>query len=170
MWPGNSLNRQGSTFAIGQEPRPPLNQHGHSNDAVATGDVKKSEDLWVHAYEALELRNPDLVASYKRLLAPTITTSANPSLSPELIETIVKSKLQDCEADQLFINLGKKPVKVREQGEKVIKFILWSNDIVSQALSAQPYTALAWSGSCDIELYWQLLNRSTAIIEFLATE
>jgi len=62
------------------------------------------------------------------------------------VETIVKSKLQDREVDQLIINLGKEPVKVREQGEKVIKFILWSNDIVSRALSAQPYAALAWSG------------------------
>ncbi len=99
MSPGNQLNRQGSAFAIGQEQRSPLTQHGHSNGVVAT------------------------------------------------VETIVKSKLQDREVDQLIINLGKEPVKVREQGEKVIKFILWSNDIVSRALSAQPLCRASVVGS-----------------------
>ena len=86
------------------------------------------------------------MSAYKLLLTPIRTNLTDPSLSPEIIETIVKSKLEDREANQLVINLGKNSVKVREQGEKVIKFILWSKDIVSQALSAQPYAALAWSG------------------------
>ena len=143
------LHPQGSPFAIDQERCLPRTQHGHSNDEVATRDVKKSEDLWVHAYEALKLREPDLVAAYERhlaQLAPAVTNSAHPSLSPGLIETIAKSKLQDREADQWIVHLGEQPVKVREQGEKVIKFILWSNGIISQAVSAQPYAALAWSG------------------------
>ena len=132
--PVDLLGPQGSTFAIDQERCSPRTQHGYSNDEVATGDVKKSEDLWVHAYEALKLREPDLVAAYERhlaQLAPAVTNSVHPSLSPEPIEAIAKSKLQ---------------AKVREQGEKVIKFTLWSNDIISQAVSAQPYAALAWSG------------------------
>ena len=143
---GNSLNCQKSTLATGQERHPPLTQHGHNRDVIAIEDAKNSKDLWLQAYEALELREPDLVAAYKRWLAPTSTNSADPSLSPELIETIINSNLQDREADQWVVNLGKKPVKVREQGEKVINFVLWSKDIVSEALSAQPYAALAWSG------------------------
>ena len=79
-------------------------------------------------------------------LASTITNSADPSLSPELIETIINSELQHRKAAQWVVMVGKRPVRVREQGEKVIDFIFWSNDIVSQALSAQPYAALAWSG------------------------
>ena len=146
MSPGNLLNRQGSTFATSPERRSPSTQHGYNKDVIAIGDAKDSKDLWLQAYEALELREPDLVAAYKRWLAPTITNSADPSLSPELIETIIKSSLLDRESDQWVVSLGEKSVKVREQGEKVIKFILWSNDIVSQALSAQPYAALAWSG------------------------
>ena len=143
--PGNLLDRQESTFATGQERHPPLTQHGY-RIATGDGDAKKSEDLWVLAYKALKLRDPDLVAAYERLLAPTTTDLAYLSPSHESIETIVKSKLQEREANQLVINLGQRPVKVREQGEKIIKFILWSNGIVSQALSAQPYAALAWSG------------------------
>jgi len=64
MSPGNLLNRQGSTFATGQERRSPSTQHGHNNDVIAIGDAKKSKDLWLQAYEALELREPDLVAAY----------------------------------------------------------------------------------------------------------
>ena len=146
MSSGNSLNRLKSTFTTGQERHPPLTQHGYNKDVIAIGNVKNSKDLWLQAYEALELREPDLMAAYKCLLDPTSTNSADTSLSPELIETIIKQKLQNREADQWVVNLGKKPIKVREQGEKVIKFILWSNDIVSKALSAQPYAALAWSG------------------------
>lgn len=142
MSPGNLLTHQGSTFATSQERRPPSAQQ----DVIAIEDAKSSKDLWLQAYEALELREPDLVAAYKLVLDPTITNSADPSLSSKRIKTIIDSKLQDREADQWVVSLGKKPVKVREQGEKVIKFILWSKDIVSQALTAQPYAALAWSG------------------------
>ena len=178
----NSLKRQKSPLATGQEPHPPLTQHGHGKDLVAIedarnskdsaigdaknpedsaigdaknpedsadGDAKNSKDLWLQAYEALKRRDKDLVAAYEHRfagLASTITNSADPSLSPELIETIINSELQHRESAQWVVMVGKKPVRVREQVGKVIIFIIWSNDIVSQALSAQPYAALAWSG------------------------
>lgn len=57
---------------------------------------------------------------------------------------------------------------MREQGEKVIKFILWFNDIVSQALSAQPYAALAWLGvSILLSLLLNFSQQSYAMIEGL---
>lgn len=34
----------------------------------------------------------------------------------------------------------------REQVERLAKFVLWSDEIVKSALSAQPYAALACSG------------------------
>ena len=141
----NSLDHQGSTFVPDQEQCPPLTQHDHNDEVIPIGHSTKSEDLWKQAYDALELREQDLMCAYMLLLTPT-RTNLTASLSPEMIETIVKSKIEDREANQMVINLGGKSVKVREQGEKVIKFILWSKDIVSQALSAQPYAALAWSG------------------------
>lgn len=58
---------------------------------------------------------------------------------------MVKAQLHDRETKQLVMNLGNHSVKVREQGEKVIRFIMWSKDIVAQAVTAQPYAALAWS-------------------------
>ncbi len=112
-------------------PQATQSDQGYNKDVIAIGDAKNSKDLWLQAYEALELREPDLVVAYKYQLAPTIANSADPSQIPRLIETIIKLNLEDREADQWVVSLGKKPVKVREQGEKIIKFILWSKDIVS---------------------------------------
>lgn len=104
----------------------------------------------MHAYEALKIRNPELVTAYERHLASSSdishTTSSFPSLSPELIDAIVKKKLEDREANRLVVRLGEEPIKVREQGEKIIKFIIWSNSFISAAISTQPFAALAWSG------------------------
>ena len=97
-------------------------------------------------YEDLKRRDPKLVADYEHSLASAIRDPAKPSLSPEVIEAFVRSKLQEREASQLIIKIGQQTVKVREQAEKVLKFILWSNNTVAQALSTQPYAALAWSG------------------------
>lgn len=116
---------------------------------VAAEGGKLSRNLWMHAYEALKLRDPDLVTTYEHHLTsadPRHTVSAFPSLSPELIEAIIKVKLEDREAKRLVVHLGRQPIKVREHGEKIIKFILWSNDFISAAVSVQPYAALAWSG------------------------
>ena len=121
---GNSLNCQKLTLVISQERHPPLTQHGYNKNVIAIEDVKNSKDLWLQVYEVLELREPDLVAVYKRRLAFISINSADPSLSPELIEIIINSNLQDREADQWVVNLGKKLVKVREQDKKIIKFVL----------------------------------------------
>lgn len=42
--------------------------------------------------------------------------------------------------------LGRKDIVLRDQVENLVKFAIWSNGVVSDALSAQPYAALAWSG------------------------
>jgi len=64
------------------------------------------------------------MTAYKRMLISITINLADSSSSSELIETIVKSKLQNHEVNQLIINLGTKSVKAREQSEKIIKFIL----------------------------------------------
>lgn len=113
------------------------------------GDDSQSQYLWTRAYKALEIQDPDLVAAYACHLDPALYSSTTPSqhaLSPTLIEAVIKKKLQDNEARKLVFHLGPESIKVREQGEKIVKFILWSNDFISTTVSAQPYAALAWSG------------------------
>lgn len=135
--------------AAEQKPRSLQNNQSDNSDGVTAEDEERSKDLWMHAYESLKLRDPDLVIAYERHLASgyiSHTASAPPSLSPELIESIIKPKLDDRDAKRLVVRLGREPIKVREQGEKVIKFILWSSTFISTAISAQPFAALAWSG------------------------
>ena len=71
-----------------------------------------------------------------------------PSTRVELLVALIKQKMLDREEKQWVLRLRKRqpPTPVREQGEKIIKFVLWSKDFVSAAVSTQPYAALAWSG------------------------
>ncbi|KAJ5740823.1 hypothetical protein N7493_000695 [Penicillium malachiteum] len=67
--------------------------------------------------------------------------------------------LQPMEISQWRVSLLGKDVKIREQSEKLAKFLLWSSPIVQSALSSQPYAALAWSG---VALLLPLLTSGTA--------
>ncbi|MCJ1264872.1 hypothetical protein MMC22_004747 [Lobaria immixta] len=119
-----------------------------SVNSQVDGDGSQSQDLWMRAYNALERRDPELLAAYASHLTPTYSSTAptRRALSPELIEAVIETQMHDDEAKKLVFHLGTHSIKVREQGEKVIKFILWSNDFISAAVTAQPYAALAWSG------------------------
>jgi hypothetical protein len=66
--------------------------------------------------------------------------------TPRSVEYIVKHLLENREKKQWRVPLLGKDIKIREQAERLAKFLLWSDPIVKKALSAQPYAALAWSG------------------------
>jgi hypothetical protein len=105
-------------------------------------------DLWTRAYEIFQSREPELMADYKKHLASLQddhTDSADLS-APRSVESIVKQLLEDREKKQWRVSLLGKDIKIREQAERLTKFLLWSDPVVKNALSAQPYAALAWSG------------------------
>ncbi len=54
--------------------------------------------------------------------------------------------LEERDKKKWRVSLLHKDVEIRKQAEKLAKFLLWSKDIVKDAVSAQPYAALAWSG------------------------
>lgn len=150
-------------------------------DRIAGSTSGQSNDLWGRAYEALKARDSSLVAEYEIYLTSASgsqTAHASKSPSPEVIEAVVKQKLQDHDAKQWMLNCLGKSIKVKVQGEKIIKFILWSNDIISTALSSQPYAALAWSGVSIllpvsfpiIDHYTQLFMKSAAIPQLFEAE
>ena len=117
---------------------------------TASGTIASQNiDPWLRAYEIFEKLKPELAADYKKHLASlqgsTTTTSADLS-TPRSVEAIVKQLLQERENKQWQISLPGKNVKIREQAENLVKFLLWTDPIVKTAVSAQPYTALAWSG------------------------
>ncbi|KAM0517462.1 hypothetical protein ACHAPE_004994 [Trichoderma viride] len=118
-----------------------------SSDA-ASSIPSCSLDPWTRAYEMFQGRESELAADYKNHLA-SLQEDPQSDLdlaTPLAVESIVKRLLADREKKQWQIPLLGKDIKVREQVERLVKFVLWSDEIVKSALSAQPYAALAWSG------------------------
>lgn len=98
-----------------------------------------SGTLWKDAYDRLRQKEPGLVQSFELELGAGFD-------SQKQIEAVVEQRLASRDEKQWIIKLASKPVKIREHGERVIKFALWSKDFVSSALATQPHLALAWTG------------------------
>jgi len=86
-----------------------------------------------------------LVTDYKRHLAPG-DDNTDPLSTPESTRSVVERLSEDREKKQWRLSFQGKDIKFREAAEKLIKILLWSDEIIRPALSAQPYAALAWSG------------------------
>lgn len=97
------------------------------------------ETLWAQAYRKLQEKEPELVQAFERASGTCFTSS-------EQIQSTVKAQLDRREERQWIVAVAGKSVKVRQKGERLLKFILWSKDIVADAVNSQPYMALAWSG------------------------
>ena len=156
----------------------PSEEEANDDEGAAIGELSLSTGSWERAYQALKLREPDLVTAYERILASYVENSTNASFSLDKIVNLTNSKLQDREATQLVIRLGKQPIRVREQGEKIIRFIFWSKEIISAATSTQPFAALAWFGISMVlkvnlirgdEHEWELI-RGSAVAQLLSTD
>lgn len=109
---------------------------------AATGKGAKSEELWFRAYAAFKDREPAVAAAYEKELQEN---NGGPT-DQERMDSTVKRKLQSREAKRLRLNLAGRSVNVREQGEKIVKFILWSQDIFSPAINQEPHAGLACAG------------------------
>ncbi|KAB5513489.1 hypothetical protein GE09DRAFT_980623, partial [Coniochaeta sp. 2T2.1] len=125
----------------GPQPAPPTASNAASS---SSHDV----DPWGTAYKIFQEREPDLTADYAKHLA---SVQGDPAASTDLsvprsVESIVTQLLEDREKKQWRVSLLGRDIKIREQAEKLAKFLLWSDSIVKDALSAQPYAQLAWSG------------------------
>jgi hypothetical protein len=114
----------------------------------AASSPSQDVDSWSWAYKIFQEREPELAADYaKHLTSLQGDTAASIVLSvPRSVESIVTQLLEDREKKQWRVSLLGRDIKIRGQAEKLAKFLLWSDPIVKDALSAQPYAALAWSG------------------------
>jgi hypothetical protein len=95
----------------------------------------------MRGYLMLKEREPELVNFYENHLATRDFLTG--SLTPESAKSMVEKLSQEREKKQWRISLFQKEIKVREQAEKLIKFLLVSDKVIKTAL---PYAALAWSG------------------------
>ncbi|KAL7908806.1 hypothetical protein GGI35DRAFT_413879 [Trichoderma velutinum] len=106
--------------------------------ATATSTVP-GNDLWARAYALVKERERQLMEDYERHIA---------SLEGEgkSVEVHVNRLLELRERKKIQISILGHDIAMREQIEKLAKFLVWSDTIVKSAVSAQPYAALAWSG------------------------
>ncbi|KAI3317871.1 hypothetical protein HD806DRAFT_355125 [Xylariaceae sp. AK1471] len=137
---------------------PTLSAQPTASDVVSPPSL--DVDPWNQAYEKVQGREPELMEDYKKHLASLQKdAAAHADLStPRSVECIMEQLLKDREKKQWRVSLLGKDIKIREQAERLAKFLLWSDPIVKNALSAQPYAALAWSG---VSLLLPLLTSGT---------
>lgn len=152
---------------IDQHHSHPSHPQNHPDD-----DNKTTRDpsIWSRAFHHFMENNRELASYYAhhldslgddqpptaRSLHDTHTLGDTPTVEDRLpnsppttlqkMDLIVKKLHHHREQRQWKIPLAGKDIKIREQAEKFAKFLLWSDPIVKDALSAQPYAALAWSG------------------------
>ncbi|KAF3491527.1 uncharacterized protein GIQ15_01044 [Arthroderma uncinatum] len=106
------------------------------------------EGLWARAYKLVQNREPDLMEDYATYLASLQGHGATVAdfTTSKSVESIVTQLLENRKKKQWRIQPLGKEVIIREQVEKLAKFILFVEPVVIKALSSQPYAALAWSG------------------------
>ncbi|KAM7209803.1 hypothetical protein V8F06_014814 [Rhypophila decipiens] len=142
-------------------PTSPSPQSTVSNATVSP--ARTDIDLWACAYKEVEEREFQLIADYNKHLGSlhgeaTAGASLSTTLSIESIESIVNTLLEDRKKKQWRVSLQGKDVLIREQVERLVKFFLWSDKIIKEVVSAQPYAGLAWSG---VSLLLPLLTSGT---------
>jgi hypothetical protein len=131
--------------------QPPLPAQPAAPDTAVPSDSSAGQDIdpWSRAFDIVQARERELMTDYKKHLASlqgTASAASGDLSTPRSVESILKQLLKDREEKQWMVSLMGKPVKIREQGEKLVKFLLWTDPIVKNAVSAQPYAALAWTG------------------------
>jgi hypothetical protein len=110
-----------------------------------TTSTSESPDLWKSAFDKFREEEPDLLSDYDRHVFGATAVNAGLA-SREAIETVLNKLLKDREKKQWTISVLSHDIKIRAQVERVVGILKWSDPLVKDALSAQPYAALAWSG------------------------
>ncbi|RYC59900.1 hypothetical protein CHU98_g6309 [Xylaria longipes] len=120
-----------------------------------------NSNIWADAYEEFATREPELANDYNTHLATVSgddTISKTDFLSSSRAKSVVEQLQKNREDKQWHVTFHGKDVKFRTQAEKLAKVLVWCNGIVKDALSAQPYAALAWSG---VSILLPLLTSAT---------
>lgn len=149
-----SLNCNSTTVSSLPESRQPEQKIPDLSYSETTPtSLSGSQDPWALAYEILQKREPKLVEDYQTHLSFTQRNSSVDAVevgadlsNPRSVESVMTQLLEDREKKQWQVSLLGKDVKIREQTEKLAKFLLWADPVVKNAVSTQPYAALAWAG------------------------
>jgi hypothetical protein len=113
--------------------------------SIITLSTSESLDLWKSAFDKFREEEPDLLGDYDHHVFGATAVNAGLA-SREAIETALSKLLEDREKKQWKISVLSHDIKIRAQVERVVGILKWADPLVKDALSTQPYAALAWSG------------------------
>lgn len=113
------------------------------------------EELWGRAYDRLGEEHPSVVGEYTSNISQMPgyqpMSGANSLIDTKSVQGIVTELEKQREEKKWRIafsaRLFQVDIGVRDGVEKFLKFAMWSDGIVKDAISTQPYAALAWSGA-----------------------
>lgn len=137
------------------EPAPESEPAAESSpDVTEAAPRSVSETLWSRAYELLSEREPELVQDYQLHIAsregdedeaPADAARRALLSNPESVTEVVQALQEERENKQWRFTIKGKSHKAKDQLERLVKLLSIADGVVKQAVSTQPYAALAWS-------------------------
>ncbi|KXH62310.1 hypothetical protein CSAL01_09796 [Colletotrichum salicis] len=106
--------------------------------------LETPDDVWAAAFQKFQESDGDLAKAYAKHLNPACDEGAA-VFDIEFVESVVKKPHRKRDEKQWKVAFDGKSIHVRSQVEKMVKFVLWTDDAVKAAVSTQPYAALAWT-------------------------
>lgn len=136
--------------AANKDPNAALPHATIASTAASTADDLSGEgnELWAQAYTLAKERDNQLMDDYERHIASLegVSVDGKSFSAPHDVQVHVNQLLELRQRKEIQVSIMGHDITMREQIEKLAKFLLWSDAIVKSAVSAQPYVALAWSG------------------------
>ncbi|OAA74766.1 hypothetical protein LEL_08347 [Akanthomyces lecanii RCEF 1005] len=105
-----------------------------------------TEHLWSRAYQALREREQELMDAYESYLGICAGDDCAGFSNPEAGAELIRKLQEDRNKKHWRFSFGGKDHKMRDQVEKLVKLLLFSDAVIKQAASARPHAVLAWSG------------------------
>ncbi|KAJ5725594.1 uncharacterized protein N7483_006951 [Penicillium malachiteum] len=140
----NPLEKKGQTARI------PFQSFGDYLDAHHAADGS----LWEQAFEELRKDEPDLVASFERVVDSEDDSNsghvhASGQDRQQRMAALVDKKIAQMNDRKWRLSIGKTDIEVREKVDQIVKIIMVAKDFVSSAASIDPvHVGLPWAGIC----------------------
>ncbi|EFX04858.1 ankyrin repeat-containing protein [Grosmannia clavigera kw1407] len=130
-----------------------------STPPPTTAEASPSDELWTRAFGLFREKEPELARDYMTHLATLHNSVDSVDLSASRsVKDLVDRLLEKREEKLWKVSILGKSVKIREQTEKLVRLLVFFDPVVKEAVSSQPYAALAWSG---VSLILPLLTSGT---------
>jgi hypothetical protein len=112
----------------------------------------QSADLWEKAYTQLsqDPKHKDLLIKYEAILEESSPSATSESF-PEKMEASVQKQIDVMKKKQWTLQWDQKPIVIREQAERIVKFIQTFSRLGTAIAQIDPvHIGIPWAGVCAI--------------------